>query len=71
MREELEKDLRKYKWMIFGSVLGLDLSLTLAVRLFKQNDHLAWLFVVILAADIYELYRDIKRYRETKAELQK
>ena len=71
MREELEKDLRKYKWMIFGSVLGLDLSLTIAVRLFKQNDPLAWLFVVILAADIYELYRGIKRYRETKAELQK
>ena len=71
MREELEKDLRKYKWMIVGSVLGSSLSLSIAVRLFTQNDHRAWLFVAILVAEIYELLRDIRRYQETKAELQK
>ena len=71
MKEQLEKDLRKYKWFIVWSVLGLIFSLVFVVYFFIQNDNRSWGFVAILAADIYELQRDIRRYRETKAELQK
>jgi len=71
MREELEKDLRKYKWFVVLSVLGLIFSLVFIVYFFMQNDNRLWGFGAILAADIYELQREIRRYRETKAELQK
>lgn len=70
MKEQLEKDLRKYKWFIVWSVFGLIFSLVFVVYFFIQNDNRSWGFVAILAADIYELQRDIRRYRETKAELQ-
>ena len=70
MKEQLEKDLRKYKWFIVWSVLGLIFSLVFVVYFFIQNDHRAWGFGAILAADIYELLRDIKRYKETTAALQ-
>ena len=71
MMEELEKDLRKYKWFIVLSVLGLIFSLVFIVYFFIQNDNRLWGFGAILVADIYELQREIRRYRETKAELQK
>lgn len=69
MRESLEKDKRKYKWFIVLSVLGLIFSLVFIVYFFLQNDNRLWGFGAILAADIYELLRDIKRYKEATAAL--
>lgn len=71
MKEQLEKDLRKYKWFIVLSVLGSLFSIVFIVYFFMQNDNRLWGFGAILAADIYKLLRDIRRYRKTKAELQK
>ena len=65
MKEQLEKDLRKYKWFIVWSVLGFIFSLVFVVYFFMQNDNRSWGFVAILAADIYELQRDIRRYHST------
>ena len=70
MKEQLEKDLRKYKWFIVLSVLDLIFSLVFIVYFSLQNDTRSWGFVAILAADVCELLRDIRRYRETKVELQ-
>ena len=69
MRKELEKEVRKYKCLIILSILGLIFSLAFIVYFFIQNDNRLLGFGVILAADIYELQRDIRRYRDAKAKL--
>ena len=69
MNGEIQKEIRKYKCFIILSILGLLFSVFFIVYFFIQNDNRLWGFGAILLADIYELQRDIRRYREAKAEL--
>lgn len=68
MKEQLEKDLRKYKCFVILSILGLIFSIVFIVYFFLNNDNRLYGFGAILLADIYELLRDVKRYKETKVE---
>ena len=70
MKEQLEKDLKRHKWGVILSVLGFFCSLALTVVFFLQKDRQAWAFLAILAIDIYELPKEIKRYKEIKSKLQ-
>lgn len=71
MNEQLEKDMKRHKWGVILSILGFICSLVLTVVFFIQKDRQAWLFVAILAIDLYELPKEIKRYKEIKSKFQK
>ena len=66
---DAEKESKKYKSFIILSILGLIFSVVCIVYFFIHNDNRLYGFVAILIADIYELRRDIKRYREVKKNL--
>ena len=51
------------------SALGLIFSVVFIVYFFIHNDNRLYGFGAILIADIYELRRDIKRYRKAKKNL--
>lgn len=70
MKEQLEKDLKRHKRGVILAVLGFFCSLILTVVFFLQKDRQAWAFLAILAIDIYELPKEIKRYKEIKSKLQ-
>lgn len=67
--EQLEKEMRKYKCFVILSILGLIFSLVFFVYFLINNDNRFWGFGALLLADIYELQRDIKRYKDTKFKL--
>ena len=69
MNGEIQKKIRKYKCFIILSILGLIFSISFIVYFFIQNDNRLYGFGAILLADLYELQRDIRRYREAKEEL--
>lgn len=64
-----EKEIKKYKSFIILSLIGLIFSVVFIVYFFIHNDNRMIGFGAILIADIYELRRDIKRYREAKKNL--
>jgi len=66
---DAEKESKKYKSFIILSILGLIFSVVFIVYFFIHNDNRLYGFGAILIADIYELRRDIKRYREAKKNL--
>ena len=69
MNEEIQKKVRKYKCFVILSILGLIFSVSFIVYFFIQNDNRFYGFGAILLADLYELQRDVRRYREARAEL--
>ena len=69
MNGESQKKVRKYKCFVILSILGLIFSISFIVYFFIQNDNRLYGFGVILLADLYELQRDVRRYREARAEL--
>lgn len=66
---DVEKEIKKYKSFMILSTLGLIFSVVFIVYFFIHNDNRLYGFGAILIADIYELRRDIKRYREAKKNL--
>ena len=70
MKEQLEKDLKKHKKILVLSVLGLIFSALFVVIYYLQNDKTFIAFIGVLAIDIYELNKELKRYKETKSKLQ-
>ena len=66
---QIEKEIRKYKWFIFISILGLIFSVFFIVYFYIHNDNRLVGFGAILFADIYELQRDVRRYLEAKRKL--
>ena len=66
---DAEKESKKYKSFIILSILGLIFSVVFIVYFFIHNDNRLYGFGAILIADIYELRRDINRYREAKKNL--
>ena len=66
---QVEKEIRKYKWFIFISILGLIFSVFFIVYFYIHNDNRLAGFGAILLADIYELQRDVRRYLEAKKKL--
>ena len=69
MKEQLEKDLKKHKKILVLSVLGLIFSALFVVIYYLQNDKTFIAFIGVLAIDIYELNKELKRYKETKSKL--
>lgn len=70
MKEQLEKDLQKQKKIIVLAGLGLIFSIAFVVYYLLQKDNKFWGFVVVLAIDLYELPKEIKKYKEIKSQLQ-
>lgn len=68
-KSEVEKEIRKYKWFIFISILGLIFSIFFIIYFYINNDNRLVGFGAILFADIYELQRDVRRYLEAKRKL--
>lgn len=66
---QVEKEIRKYKWFIFISILGLIFSIFFIIYFYINNDNRLVGFGAILFADIYELQRDVRRYLEAKRKL--
>ena len=66
---QIEKEIRKYKWFIFISILGLIFSIFFIIYFYINNDNRLVGFGAILFADIYELQRDVRRYLEAKRKL--
>ena len=66
---QIEKEIRKYKWFIFISILGLIFSIFFIIYFYINNDNRVVGFGAILFADIYELQRDVRRYLEAKRKL--
>lgn len=70
MKEQLEKDLQKQKKIIVLAGLSLIFSIAFVVYYLLQKDNKFWGFVVVLAIDLYELPKEIKKYKEIKSQLQ-
>ena len=68
-KSEVEKEIRKYKWFIFISILGLIFSIFFIIYIYINNDNRLVGFGAILFADIYELQREVRRYLEAKRKL--
>ena len=66
---QIEKEIRKYKWFIFISILGLIFSIFFIVYFYIHNDNRLVGFAAILLADIYQLQREVSRYLELKRKL--
>ena len=66
MNEQLEKELKKYKRVIVLSIFGAIFSIAFVVYYLLQNDNRFLMWLAILGLDLFELQKDLKRYKALK-----
>lgn len=57
---------KKYRRYLIFSIIGLIISIAIIAYFHATNDSRVGGFYVIAAADIIEIARDVKRYRDAK-----
>lgn len=59
-------EVKKYRRYLFFGIIGLIFSVAVIIYFHATNDSRVTGFYVIAAADIFEIARDAKRYKDAK-----